>query len=177
MSHADRPRSFRLVADALAPGIDHDRAMATRTFDIEASVGVGPVEAIDFLLRLDRHPGLHPYFTHAEVVADGSDDVGPWTEWKVTETSRLGPFSYPLQFPTRTARPSGTEMTSLVRPAPGCRLHISAHAVEITGGAHVTETITVSSPRPVVGYMTRQARFARGRLLERLADVLGTPHL
>lgn len=150
--------------------------MATRTFDIAASVGVAPAEAIDFLLCLDRHVGLHPYFTRAEIIAEGSDDAGPWTEWKVTETSRLGPFSYPLRFLTRTTRSSGTDMASLVRPAPGCRLDISAHAVDIAGGAHVTESVTVSSPRPLLGYMTRQARFARGRLFERLADVLGTPN-
>ena len=80
--------------------------MATRTFNIEATVGVPPAEAIDLLLRLDRHPGLHPYFTSAEIIAEGSYDATPWTEWKVTETSRLGPFSYPLRFLTRTTRAS-----------------------------------------------------------------------
>lgn len=150
--------------------------MATRTFDLKASVGVAPEDAIDFLVRLDRHPGVHPYFTHAEIVAKGSSDTGPWTDWKVTETSRLGPFSYPLQFTTRTIRTSEAEMTSVVRPAPGCRLHISARSIEIAGGSHVTETVTASAPRPLLGYMTRQARLARGRLFERLPDALGTPH-
>jgi hypothetical protein len=56
--------------------IEDDRAMATRTFDIAASVGVAPVEAIDFLLCLDRHVGLHPYFTRADIIAEGSDDAG-----------------------------------------------------------------------------------------------------
>lgn len=150
--------------------------MATRTFDLKASVGVPPEDAIDFLLRLDRHRGLHPYFMRAEIVASGLNDRRPWTDWKVTETSRLGPFSYPLQFTTRTIRTSGTQMTSLVRPAPGCRLHISARSIEVAGGAHVSETVTVSAPRPLLDYMTRQANFARGRLFERLPDALGTPH-
>src|SRR6478735_11778462 len=148
--------------------------MATRTFDLDTSVGVPPAEAIDFLLRLDQHPGLHPYFTHAEIVAEGSDAIGPWTDWKVTETSRVGPFSYPLRFPTRTSRTTGTSMTSVVRPAPGCRLDITARAVNAPGGARVTETVAVSAPPPLLGYMTRQAEFARGRLYERLSDALGT---
>src|SRR6188768_2832767 len=130
--------------------------MATRTFDLETSVGVAPDEAIDFLLRLDRHPGLHPYFTRAEIVAEGSDAAGPWTEWTVTETSRIGPFSYPLRFPTRTSRTSGTSMTSLARPAPGCRLDITARAAGIAGGTRVSERVAVSAPTPLVGYMTRQ---------------------
>ena len=148
--------------------------MTTRAFDLETSVGAAPEEAIDFLLSLDRHPGVHPYFTHAEIVAEGSDAIGPWTDWKVTETSRIGPFSYPLRFPTRTSRASGTSMTSVVRPAPGCRLDITARAVEVAGGARVTETVAVSAPPPLLGYMTRQAEFARGRLFERLSDPLGT---
>jgi hypothetical protein len=148
--------------------------MSTRTFDLETSVGVAPDEAIDFLLSLDRHPGLHPYFTHAEVVAAGSDAVGPWTDWRVSETSRIGPFSYPLRFPTRTSRTSGTSMTSVVRPAPGCRLDITARAAQVAGGARVAETVTVSAPAPLLGYMARQAEFARGRLFERLSDALGT---
>ena len=148
--------------------------MSTRTFDLETSVGVAPDEAIDFLLSLDRHPGLHPYFTHAEIVAEGSDAIGPWTDWKVTETSRIGPFSYPLRFPTRTSRTSGTSMTSVVRPAPGCRLDITARAVAAAGGARIAETVTVSAPPPLLGYMARQAEFARGRLYERLSDALGT---
>ena len=148
--------------------------MSTRTFGLETSVGVPPEEAIDFLLSLDRHPGLHPYFTHAEIVAEGSDAGGPWTDWKVTERSRLGPFSYPLRFATRTSRTSGTAMTSVVRPAPGCRLDITARAVATGGGARVTETVVVSAPRPLLGYMAGQAEFARGRLFERLSDALGT---
>ena len=148
--------------------------MATRTFDLETSVAVAPDEAIAFLLRLDRHPGLHPYFTRAEIVAEGSDAVGPWTEWTVTETSRIGLFSYPLRFPARTIRTSGTSMTSVVRPARGCRLDITARAAGIAGGARITEHVAVSAPPPLLGYLTRQANFARGRLFERLSDALGT---
>jgi hypothetical protein len=148
--------------------------MSTRTFDLATSVGVTPDQAIDFLLSLDRHPGLHPYFTHAEIVAEGSDGTGRWTEWKVTETSRIGPLSYPLRFSTRTMRTSGTSMTSVVRPAPGCRLDITASAIEAPGGARVTEIVSVSAPPPLLGYMARQAQFARGRLFERLSDALGT---
>ena len=120
--------------------------MAIRTFGIEQSVGVAPGEAIDFLLRLDRHPGLHPYFTRAEIVAEGSDDAGPWTEWKVTETSRLGPFSYPLRFATRTTRTSGTEMTSLVRPAPAADW-TSAPARSKSPAAHTSPRPSASRPR------------------------------
>ncbi len=65
-------------------------------------------------------------------------------------------------------------MTSVVRPAPGCRLDITARAIAAVGGARVTETVAVSAPPPLLGYMARQAEFARGRLYERLSDALGT---
>ena len=142
--------------------------MATRTFDVEATVPVAPDVAIDFLLHLDRHRGLHPYFLRAVVLARGSDADGPWAEWKVDERPRLGPFSYPLTFRARLTQTSATSMKSLVRPAPGCRLHIVSTAAEAAGGSHVAETVVVTAPWPLVGYMERQARIAHTRLFRLL---------
>ena len=146
--------------------------MATRTFDLEATVGVPPAEAIDFLTQLDRHHGLHPYIQGAERTAHGSDDEGPWVEWEVVDRPKLGPFPYTIRFPSRVTRISLSSYVSRVKAAPGCTLEIRAHASVTDAGTRVVETVVVSAPRPLVGYMTRQALLAHTRTFELLPGEL-----
>ena len=145
----------------------------TRTFDLETSVGVAPDEAIDFLPRLDSHPGLHPYFTRAEIVAEGSDAAGPWTQWTVTETSRIGPFSYPLRFPTRTSRTSGTSMTSVVRPRADADW-TSPPARSASPAARASPSRRRLGAAAPARLHDSPGQLRRGRLFERLSDALGT---
>lgn len=146
--------------------------MATRTFDVEATVGVPPAEVIDFLTQLDRHHGLHPYIQGAERTAHGSDDEGPWVEWEVVDRPKLGPFPYTIRFPSRVTRISLSSYVSRVKAAPGCTLEIRAHASVTDAGTRVVETVVVSAPRPLVGYMTRQALLAHTRTFELLPGEL-----
>ncbi|WP_205791757.1 hypothetical protein [Microbacterium sulfonylureivorans] len=142
--------------------------MTTRTFDVRATVAASPEAAIDFLLRLDRHRGLHAYVQRAEVVAEGAHADGHWWEWKVAERPRVGPFAYTLRFRARMVRTSAVSMTGRVRPAPLCALDTTAVAAPVDGGALVTETVTVTAPRLLAGYMERQARIAHERMFRLL---------
>lgn len=138
--------------------------MATRTFELTATVPVDPDAAIDFLMDLARHRGLHPFLVSAEVVATGSDDdAGPWWDWRVLERPRLGPIHYPIRFPARMQRTSPTTMVGDVRAAPGCTLVTSTSAEPTDGGAVLHETTTVSAPRLLLGYMASQAHEAHAR--------------
>jgi hypothetical protein len=147
--------------------------MASRTFDVSAVVPVSPEDAIAFLLRLDCHRGLHAYVQTAERVAEGTDAAGDWADWRVAETPRLGPFRYTLRFRARMTRTSPSTMTGLVHPGLGATMATHTVALPADGGAHVTETVTVTAARPLVGYMERQARIAHERMFALLPGELG----
>lgn len=137
--------------------------MATQTFELTTTISVDPPAVIDFLMDLTRHRGLHPYLVSAEVIGSGVGDEGAWTQWRVVERPRLGPFRYSIRFPARMLRSSETSMVGTVRAAPGCSLRTTTRAEFVDGRTVLTEVTTVTAPRPVLGYMTSQARLAHAR--------------
>jgi len=137
--------------------------MPTRTFELIAIVPVAPDAAIDFLLELTRHRGLHPFFLEATVTARGADDSGPWTDWRVAERPHLGPFRYTIRFPARMQRTSPSSMVGTVRAAPRCSLVTTTTATRGDGGTLLHETTTVAAPRFLLGYMASQAQLAHAR--------------
>lgn len=146
--------------------------MATRRFELTTSVPVGPRAAIDFLVDITRHRGLHPYLVSAEVVASGLGPDGSWQDWRVVERPRLGPVRYTIRFPARVVRTADDAMRTSVRAAPGCTLVTVTRATPVTGGALLTETTEVIAPWPVTGYMTGQARSAHERTFAALPGEL-----
>jgi len=146
--------------------------MATRAFRLETTVPVDAAAAVDFLMQLDAHRGLHAYLEAADVVAAGAAADGPWWDWRVTERPALGPFRYRITFPARMTRTSATTMTGSVRAAPGCFLVTSTEAAPVSGGALVREETRVTAPRLLVGYMTRHARLAHERTFAGLSAEL-----
>lgn len=156
--------------------------MATRTFELATTVPVSPEAAIDFLVDLARHHGLHPYLVSAEVVDRGTDQAGSWQDWRVVERPRLGPLRYPIRFPARMIRTSPASMRGEVTAAPGCTLVTTTHATGTAASAtlhetalHETtlhETTVVTAPLPLVGYMARQARLAHARTFSLLPTEL-----
>jgi hypothetical protein len=150
--------------------------MTTRTFELTTTVPVAPEAAIDFLVDLSRHRGLHPFVVSADVVASGRDADGDWQDWRVVERPRLGPVRYTIRFPTRMTRTGPTAMRGDVRAAPGCMLvtRTTATADAVAGHAIVHELTTVSAPRLVLGYMAEQARVAHARTFALLPAELDT---
>jgi hypothetical protein len=151
--------------------------VASRTFDLTATVDAQPAAAIDFLLDLNRHRGLHPYLESAVVVENGSDAAGDWAHWNVVERPRLGPLRYTIRFPARMQRTSSTSMLGTVRAAPGCYLTTVTTATVVDGATVVAETTTVRAPWLLVGYMASQARIAHTRTYSLLpAELTTTDH-
>jgi hypothetical protein len=148
--------------------------VATRSFELTATVPVSPEAAVDFLVDLARHHGLHPYVVSADVVASGKDAAGSWQDWRVVERPRLGPFRYTIRFPARMTRTSPTSMRGDVTAAPGCTLVTTTQATGTGPSAALHETTVVTAPLPLVGYMTRQARLAHARTFSLLPTELAS---
>ena len=146
--------------------------MALRSFTLSTSVAVGPERAVDFLMDLEHHHGLHPFLVSATVVSSGQSPDGPWWDWRVLERPALGPVHYPIRFPARLVRTSPTSIQGHVRAAPGCRLTTTTLATRLAGGTRVMESTVVRAPKPLLGYMADQAETAHRRTYERLAEEL-----
>ena len=149
--------------------------MGRREFEVRATLLVSPDQAIDFLMDLARHRGLHPFLQSAQVVATGSSSDGPWWDWRVVERPPLGPFRFTLRFPARMTRTSATSMTARVRAAPRCWLTSTTGAVPDEGGCRLLERTTVTAPWPVLGYMARHGEEAHARTYRHLPEVLDSP--
>lgn len=142
--------------------------MGTRTFELSTTVPLEPAAAIDFLLDLGHHHGLHPLLVSADVVHRGTGPTGEWADWEVVERVPLGPFGWPLRFGARMVRTERHVMEAHVRAAPGCLLRTTTSAEPSGAGSLLRETTVVTAPRPVLGFMTEQARAAHARTYERL---------
>jgi len=135
----------------------------TLSFTLTATVPASPEQAIDFLMRLDGHRGMHPYLQSAVVVAEGEDHGAPWWDWNIVERPAVGPFRYTIRFPARMTRLGPDRMRGHVRAARGCLLDSVTSAADAQEGSVVTETTEVTAPAAVLGYMTRHARLAHER--------------
>lgn len=138
-------------------------------------VPVSPEQAIDFLVDLRRHKGLHPYLAEARVVDEGDSADGHWQQWQVRERPRLGPIRYSIRFGARLFRTSPASFTSWVDAAPGCSIEAGTVARQGTapGTSVLEERSVVTAPRLLLGYMASQAEIAHTRTYSRLPDVLG----
>lgn len=134
--------------------------MATRTLSLTTRLDHDPVVVLDFLAALDRHHGLHPFLQSAVLVRDEP----PVQEWEVVEK----PGRYRVRFRATLTRVTPTELHSDVDVMRGVRLRM----VTSMSGSTLTEHTTVSAPRPLIGYVTRQARVAHERTFSRLAGAL-----
>jgi hypothetical protein len=146
--------------------------MGRRTFEVTATLAVPPEAALDFLMDLARHRGLHPFLVSASVVGSGISPDGPWWDWRVEERPPLGPIRYPLRFSARLTRTSTQSMTALVKPGLGVRLWSTTVAHPTTTGCALVETTEVSAPWPVLGYTARHGEAAHRRTFSRLPEVL-----
>ena len=140
---------------------------------MSVAVPGSPEAAIDFLMDLNRHMGLHPFLTSVTVVGTGTSPEGLYWDWSVEERPTVGPFRYRLRFPTRMTRTSATSMTAMVRAAPGCRLRSTTRAYTADGGCRLVEQTEVTAPWPVLGYMARQGEAAHRRTYSLLPRALG----
>jgi len=140
---------------------------------VSTTLTAAPEKAVDFLMEVSAHQGLHPFLASATVVGSGASPEGPWWDWSVVERPALGPLRYRLRFQARMTRTSPTSMTSLVHAAPGCWLRGTTVAHPHGEGCRLVETTEVRAPRLLLGYMARNAEGAHVRTYSRLEDVVG----
>lgn len=161
----------------LVPGCgeeDHD-GVANRRFELSTTVACAPSAAIDFLMDLEKHKGLHPFLISASVMSSGDSHRGPWWDWSIEERPRIGPFRYRLRLRARLTRTSPTSMESRVRALPGCYLRSIIKSAEQSDGlTQLKENVVATAPSPVVGYLARQARSAHTQTYRRLTGVLAS---
>jgi hypothetical protein len=149
--------------------------VGSRSFQLATTVPVSPARAIDFLMDLGSHRGLHPFLVTAEIVSEGSGPDGPWWDWRVHERPPLGPWHYSVRFPAHLVRTGPTTMRSRVRAAPGCLLESTTQGEAVGGGTRLVEHTEVLAPPLLLAYIERHARAAHTRTYERLPQELAGP--
>jgi hypothetical protein len=143
-----------------------------RSFELSAVVDVPPEQAVDVLVDLSAHLGLHPLLVSATVLGAGRSAEGDWVRWALEDRLGAGPLRVPFRYEALLTRTSPTSFTSDVRPAPGSRLRGSTTAADHPSGTLLIERTEVTGPRPLVGYTTRQARVAHERTYGLLPGLL-----
>jgi hypothetical protein len=144
--------------------------VARRAFTVTTTVRLDPVHVVDLLADLPRHVGVHPFLVSAVPIGQGRDTAGSWTDWQVTERPGWWRLRYRVRFVARVVRTSQTSIHTRVA-LPGCRLVSTTVAHAEAGGARVVEETTVDSPRPLIGYVARQAERAHRLTFSMLLDL------
>ena len=147
--------------------------MSPRQFELSTTAPVEPDFAFQFMMDLNNHRHLHPFFVAAEVVSSGVDASGhSYQDFIVTERPRLALFRYTITFPTRMMVTGDCELTSQVQAALKTRLTNVVRCRLEQGKTRITETVTVDAPWPTIGYVTRQAHIAHQRTFSLLPSAL-----
>ena len=151
--------------------------MARRCFELSTTVPGAPSAVIDFLMDLEQQRALHPYLVSATPTGTGTSYHGTWWDWQVVERPRVGPFRARLRFRVRMTRTSATSLESRLNGLPGCHLRGLTRAVATgDGDTLLTENVAANGPVLLVGYLARQARFARTQTLARIPGAFAAQH-
>jgi len=147
--------------------------MSQRQFELSTIAPVEPDFAFQFMMDLNNHRHLHPFFVAAEVVGLGVDAAGhSYRDFVVTERPRLAFFRYTITFPTRMVLTGDCELTSHVQAALKTRLTNVVRCRPEQGQTRITETVSVDAPWLTIGYVTRQAYIAHQRTFTLLPSAL-----
>jgi hypothetical protein len=147
--------------------------MPQRQFELSTLAPVPPDFAFQFLLEMNNHRHLHPFFVQAQRVGSGKDEAGQdYQDFIITERPGFMGIRYTITFPTRQIITGPRQFTSQVRAALGTRLTNVMRCQPEGTGTRITESVTVQAPWLTIGYVTRQALKAHQATFDRLPAVL-----
>ena len=147
--------------------------MSQAQFTLSTTVTVEPDIAFDFLLDLNNHVHLHPFFVEAKQINNGTTVDGfPYEDFIITEKPRFAFFHYTITFPTRIIRTGELEFKSEVKAALNTKLTNVMRCEKENGRTRITETVTINAPRLTSGYVKRQAHHAHSQTFAKLPQVL-----
>lgn len=147
--------------------------MSHAQFTLSTTVSVEPQIAYAFLVDLNNHRHLHPFFVEAKSVATGTTPVGfPYEDFMITERPRFAFFHYTINFPTRMILSGENEFRSEVEAALGTKLSNVMRCEKENGRTRITETVTINAPWFIINYVKRQAYHAHSQTFTKLPGVL-----
>ncbi len=145
--------------------------MARRDFQQSIEINVAPEQVYPFFSSYDRHTTLHPLIVAIRPIAPRP--AAPTARWyRITDRIQLGPLRYSFTYTAHlTAAGAGTLVSEALQ-FPRVHLRNTTRCLHAGAGTRVEEAISITAPRPLIGYVCAQAEQAHRQLLLRLKQHL-----
>jgi len=145
--------------------------MSPSTFSLEQSIRV-PVHTLhDFLCDLHSYLALHPLIESIEDLPP-TESLPNARRYRVLDRIPLGPFHIRTTYTAALESVSPNEIHGHAWQFPSVRLHTiyTLHASD--DGTRLVERVSIEAPRPMRGFVTRQAGAAHAETLRKMKELL-----
>lgn len=151
-------------------------AMAHRTFEQSLYIAASPALVREHLASYEHHDIIHPMIAAVreldpQYLADGTTQLC----YAITDRMRLGPLTLRFTYLATICEDADGELVSDAYQRPRVHLRNTTRCEASGAGTLVHERVTVEAPRPLVGFVLRQAQRAHRALLANLKALLESP--
>lgn len=150
--------------------------MAQREFEQMVHIEAAPVAVRAHLASFEHHNAIHPMIVSVrELDPRTAADGLPLRRYAITDRMRLGPLTLRFTYLATTYETDDGELISDAYQRPRVHLRNSTKCLVSGTGTLVRERVTVEAPRPLVGFVLRQAQAAHQAMLANLKSLLESP--
>lgn len=151
-------------------------AMASREFEQSIYIAASPSVVLDHLASYEHHDLIHPMIVAVHELdplywADGTTQ----RRYAITDRMRLGPLTLRFTYLATISEDASGELVSDAYQRPRVHLHNTTRCEASDAGTLVRERVRVEAPRPLVGFVLRQAQVAHHEMLANLKALLESP--
>jgi Polyketide cyclase / dehydrase and lipid transport len=150
--------------------------MAYREFGQSIYIEASPSVVLAHLASFEHHDSIHPMIVAVRELdplytADGTTQ----RRYAITDRMRLGPLTLRFTYLATIYEDAGGELVSDAYQRPRVHLRNTTRCAASGAGTLVYERVTVEAPRPLVGFVLRQAQTAHRAMLASLKALLESP--
>ena len=116
---------------------------------------------------------VHPLITSVEMIGEAADGDGHRRTYRIKDLVPVGFLKLPIAYTAVMQVPARGPVTSQAFQFPGIRLQSRVSFDPAGGGTQLTEVISISAPRPLLGLTVRRAVAAHSEMLAGLRRHFG----
>ncbi len=151
--------------------------MASREFEQSLFIAAVPSVVREHLASFEHHDRIHPMIVAVCELdpldtGDGNTQV---RRYMITDRMRIGPLTLRFTYLATISEDASGELVSDAYQRPRVHLHNTTRCEASDAGTLVRERVRVEAPRPLVGFVLRQAQVAHHEMLANLKALLESP--
>jgi len=145
--------------------------MKQGTFEKEIFIQSDARTVIDIIADYSQHHKIHPLIVKVERAKDGPSGM---RRYFITDSLHWGPFKFKTKYQADIIAITGDTVHTEAYPSLGTSVTNVTRITPKENGVVLHETITISAPNILFGYIFKQAETAHEEMLKRIKKFMET---